>query len=280
MAGLESYSNLSKQTDDLLKKGFCFSQLSAFSIYSKLSQGINIKSSFKSSKQASSSGSVYFQYKSSQFSLKDELQSSNQYKTTLELTPEKFKDLKFKAEVELSPSSTRYTLSAEHSHKKIKSKLAITDQNLLKLSSTFKLQEDKGAGLDLALNPSTMRLTGYNAALWWHASKFQAVLKHISTDKDNYSLGDLSLSGFYTLNSSSKLAAAVTRSSENLGFRLGLQHSPETDRVFKVRFDNEATLGLSLRAKVSPLVTLVTATQFNLFDKEQASYGFRVKINQ
>jgi hypothetical protein len=125
-----------------------------------------------------------------------------------------------------------------------------------------------------------MRLTGYNAALWWHASKFQAVLKHISTDKDNYSLGDLSLSGFYTLNSSSKLAAAMTRSSENLGFRLGLQHSPETDRVFKVRFDNEATLGLSLRAKVSPLVTLVTATQFNLFDKEQASYGFRVKINQ
>jgi hypothetical protein len=280
MAGLESYSNLSKQADDLFKKGFCFSQATAFSIYSKLPQGLNIKSSLKVQNDKSTSASAYFQYKSSQFSVKEDLQSSNTYKTTIEVTPEKLKDVKLKAEVESNTKSLKYTLSAEHSHKLINSKLSLTESSLLKLSSTFKFQDDKGAGLDLALDPSSARLTSYNAALWWNSKKFQAVLRHVSLDKENYRLGEVSLTGLYNLSDSNKLGLVLARAGDQTRLKLGLQHVPENDRVVKVRFDNEATLGVSLRARLNSLFTLVTASQFNLLDNSVAQFGLRLKVNQ
>ena len=78
---LESYSHISKAQEDLIKKGFCFGQVFALSVYSKTPHGLNIKSSFKESMNPDQTtqnlGMIYFNYKTPNFSIRDQVQTNN-----------------------------------------------------------------------------------------------------------------------------------------------------------------------------------------------------------
>lgn len=277
MAGLESYSNLSKLPEDLLKKGFCLSQLSSLTFYSRTPHQLSHKASINVNRDNLISSFASLTYKHSDFSIKQEFRSSRTLKTTVDYSLPKVKDAKFKAEAQVTDHSKSLNLSLEQVNKYARTKLALNDELALRLSAVGKVQEDKGLGLDLTLDLNEKKLTGYNFALWWNFKGFYSVLKHTSTNKEEIKLGDLTLWGVYNWCERLRLAGSVNRDKE---FKLGLEFTPETGNVFKSRLDNEANLAVSMRTKISSLVTVVASTHFNLFDNDLATYGLRIKINQ
>ncbi|OMJ82783.1 hypothetical protein SteCoe_16433 [Stentor coeruleus] len=285
MVGIESYSNLSKQQEDLVKKGFCFGQLAAIGLYAKMPQGINFKSSFKypnASADAQNSSSAYFHYKSSQLTFKEEFLSTNLFKVMLELMPASYKKFKGKVEGEINgkTDAKKLTASVEYTSDKLKSKVAVTEEMLVKASVVGEIKPGKGLGVDLAFDSQAKRLTAYNTAFWWYEDNFRVVLKHISTDKKSYNFGNVGLSALYNWCSKLKLAAGVTYAKGgDSEVKLGLQYLAADNSVFKARLDQSANLAFSLRHKVCEKFTLVTASQFNLGDPK-AEFGFRLKINQ
>ena len=170
MAKLESYNNLTKNQEDLVKKGFCFGQLFSVSAYCKNSQNLSFKSSFKqlldSDHQLCSSSSVYFQYKSSDISAKQDFQTNKIYKTTLETTPIAYPAFKGKLEFEINKllGTTKKIVSGEYTNNKVKGKLTFTDEKTIKLNAVTG-RNKLGGGFDIAYDPSINRLTDYNAAL-------------------------------------------------------------------------------------------------------------------
>ena len=289
MAKLESYSNLSKLQEDLIKKGFCFGQLFALGVYSKTPQGINLKSSFKHSTNKdnsfNNSASTYFNYKNKGFSFKEDLQTSKIFKVTIEYVPESYNKVKGKVEVELDSQANtqKKTASAEYTHDKFKAKFAVTDDIAIKLSAVGSLASQGGAGVDLAFDVGSTRLVGYNAALWWFADDYRFVLKHTSTNKKQYQFGSVTGSVLYNLCPKAKVAGAVVyEKSKPIKANFGIEYDAGESRTFKSRFDQDFTLGFSMRSKVNQYITLVTASQFNIFEAgtPHMQFGVRLKVNQ
>ena len=208
MAKLESYSNLSKQQEDLIKKGFSFGQLLDLTVYAKTPQSINFKSSFKHGND--NLASTYFNYKTPSLSLKEELKTSKVFKGTLEFVPDNYKDAKGKIEIEhnAAEGTTKETGSVEYTHEKFKSKLAITNDIALKLSTVVGIKQG-GVGVDLAFDTNKKRFVAYNAAFWWFTDTYRLVFKHISVNKAAYSFGNLSASVFYNWSPVIKIGGAA-----------------------------------------------------------------------
>lgn len=288
MAKLESYSNLSKLQEDLIKKGFCFGQLFALGVYSKTPHGFNVKSSFKQSVNKDqcfeNSALIYFNYKTPNLSLKEQLQTNKIAKWTAEYVPPEYKQVKAKVEVEhdASKNSNKETASVEYSHDQFKAKLAVTNDIAVKISGVAAIKQG-GIGADLVFDTTSMRFSGYNAAAFWFADKYRVVLKHISTDKTNYNLGNIAASVFYNWCPKLKLAGLVThQAKKDLEISLGMQFDTDDNKVIKARLDQNATVGVSVRTKLNQYLTLVTATQFSLCDKDNGhfQFGARIKVNQ
>ena len=197
MANLESYSNLTRLQEDLIKKGFSFGQLFALSIYAKSPNNVNFKSSYKqllnTDHQPTNQSSSYLNYKTSELSIKQEFQTSKVYKTTFEFTPKQQKDLKGKVEIEFNKEEnvSKQTASVEYTQEKFKAKAALTESLALKFS-TVAGSKGLGIGLDLALELRSLKLSGYNGALWWFTNDYRLVFKHISTNKKKHSFRKLS----------------------------------------------------------------------------------------
>jgi Eukaryotic porin len=285
MAKLESYSDLAKLQEDLVKKNFSFAQDLALSVYGR-SPNFTVKSSFKqhsdASKKNPTSGYTYFEYKSPVFTVRQDIGSNTLYKTSVEYIPENFKQFKAKVELESNPEldTSKKTVSGQYTHEKLKAKLAVTDSLALKLSAVTGVN-NAGGGIELTYENEKSRVTGYNAALWLYRNDYRAVLKHVSTDKKSYSLGSLIASLYYSSNPNLKLGGAVTFNKKELGIQGAAQFTLQEDRILKVRANEKGVLGLALRTKLTPSVTIVTATQFGLLDTDNSlQFGFRLKLNQ
>lgn len=294
MVNLESYSNLTKLQEDLLKKGFCFDNIFSFSLYSKNQHGLNHKASYKQKPSATPVPDMYaytsFEYKNKGFSIKEELETTQNYKTTFEYVPESRPEFKGKLEMVCNTlkDERNNSASVEYSHERVKSKFTLTDTPVFKASAVTGI-DNFGAGVDLGLNLSSLRFTDYNAALWWFTDDHRFVLKHASTNKEAYELGNIIGSLYYNLSQETKLGAALTYKSKaqegnvNVGF--GLSHQLDSCKLLKLRMDSEGMLGVNLRSKLSDYVTIVTASQFNVKSLSQSNYpgmefGFKIKINQ
>ncbi|CAG9334200.1 unnamed protein product [Blepharisma stoltei] len=291
MAKLESYSNLTKLQEDLLKKGYCFGQLAALAVYTKHESGLNTKTSLKQVKSTTDvpniTGTTYFKFTDPRFALKQEFQTSLLYKTILEFTPEKFKNVKGKIEVEANRATgaCKQTASVECSSDKTKSKVAIGSDHLFK-TSIVRSFGSFGAGIDFAFDLNTWRFGTYNAAAYYFADKYRAVLKHISTDNKAYTFGNLVGSFYFVQTAQTKFGAAATVSSAGLSdLTVGFQHALSDNKTLKGRISKNGTVGWNLRAKVNQYVSVTTANQFNLksfcsSENPNWQLGLRVKINQ
>ncbi|CAG9321812.1 unnamed protein product [Blepharisma stoltei] len=291
MAKIESYSNLTKLQEDLLKKGYCFGQLIALAVYTKHESGVNTKTSLKQVKSTTDvpniNGTTYFKLTDPRFTLKQEFQTSLLYKTILEITPEKFKNLKGKVEVEVNRATgaAKETLSVECNTEKTKAKLALGSDKLFK-TSIVRSFGSFGAGFDFGFDLNTWRLGTYNAAAYYFADKYRAVLKHVSTDSKAYTFGNLVGSLYYNYAADTKIGATTTVNNEGVAdLTLGFQHALSGNKTFKGRVSKSGVVGWNLRAKINPYVSVTTANQFNLksfYSSENPNWqiGLRVKINQ
>lgn len=289
MAQLDSFSNLTKQSDDILKKNFCFNQNLALSLYSKL-DSFSLKSNLKYLPESTTNSLIYFQYKGPSLQVKQEIGGSasvkgegpSKLKTSIEYTWESRPYLKTKAEFDSGSGYQKNTFSAEVSKTSNRWKFAFSDDAVFKFSGVFGKKE-MGAGLDLTYDLGPVRFTGYNAAAWLSNDRWRSVLKHESVDSRNYALGNLVAS--FVLNDFHNWAVGVNGklnlTSGKRELTVASQNQLDSNNVVKVRGNASGLVAVALRTRVNSYVQVVTAIEFKPLEKHSAvKYGVRVKLNQ
>lgn len=293
MAQLESFTNLTKLSDDLLKKNFCLNQDLALSLYASKSH-FNFKSSLKQSSDPSrTQSSTYFRYKGENLSIKQELSGTTQesadnlnpigkLKSTIEYTPVSKPFIKAKLELDSGAGYQKNTLSAEVSKSNYKYKLGLSDDAVFKLSGVYGKPE-LGGGLELTYDFGPVRFTQYNAALWISNPKWTGVLKHESSNSREYELGNI-IGSLYFKNLRKwnvGVRGLVNLSNATRSLSVACENKLDDSNLIKARLTSEGSLALALRSRVSQLVQLTAAMEFHPLNKHsEVNYGLRVKINQ
>ncbi|OMJ80641.1 hypothetical protein SteCoe_19076 [Stentor coeruleus] len=285
MAQLESFANLSKLQEDLCKKNFCVAQDMALTAYAKAS-GLTVKTSYKQKTQegkgTASSGSTYFLYKNSNFTVKQELASSSLVKSSVEYVPESKPHLKYKAEFETLGDNEKIALSLESVHQKCRYKAVLVDDITAKFNVVFG-HSHVGGGFDVLFDLGPMRFTTYNAAFWYFKDNYRAVIKHESVNKTGYSLGNI-VASFYSSKRADVLLGGAVKFNyfdRNLYIELASQKKINDTTLVKSKLNQCGYLWLALRSKFTEKVTFVAGAKFNIFLKTSPfEYGFRVKFNQ
>lgn len=288
MAQLESFSNLTKQSDDILKKNFAFGQTLALSVYSKY-DSLSLKANLK---QASSnlSSLAYFQYKGDNILFKQELSSISQSKlaqpgrlrSSFEYTWESRPFIKTKVEFDSASDYQQNTYSVEVSKDAYRYKLSLVDKPLFKLSGVWG-KKDFGAGLDLTYDLGPLRFTNYNAAAWLSNDRWRSVLKHESNNDRAYTLGNLVASVYFRDFHSWAVGVngKFNPAEKTKELCLASQNQLDKDNLIKGRINLDGRLALALRSRLNSSVQVVTAIEFNPLDKHsEVKYGLRVKLNQ
>jgi hypothetical protein len=282
MAKLESFADLTKLQEDLLKKNFCLAQPLALSLYAR-SGTLSVKSSMKQT-SSSSHGLAYIQLLTNRFKAKQEFASCGSVKSLVEYTPETRPELKLKAELESSRSTElqKASFTVEKTLENHRHKLVFADNMTVRFSGVHRLGAF-GVGGDFLFDLGPMRLTTYNAALWLCRDNLRAVLKHESTNTREFVPGNLVGSVFVSqfrglaLGGTVKLALAQ----QEVTASAGLETKVGENNVVKARIDSERNLGIAIRSKVNEKVTVVVASQAGVGErKAPLKFGLRVKINQ
>ena len=289
MAQLDSFSNLTKQSDDILKKNFAFNQNLALSLYSKL-DSFSLKSNLKYLPESTTNSLVYFQYKGPSLLIKQEIGGSasakgegpSKLKTSIEYTWESHPYLKTKAEFDTGSGYQKNTFSAEVSKPSNRWKFALSDDAVFKFSGVFGKKE-MGVGLDLTYDLGPVRFTSYNAAAWLSNSSWRSVLKHESVDTRNYSLGNLVASVVFNDFHSWALGVngKFNLSNKTRELSVASQKQLDSNNLAKVRGNFNGQVAVALRTRVNSYVQVSTAIEFKPLEKHSAvKYGVRVKLNQ
>jgi Eukaryotic porin len=284
MANLENYSDLSKLSDDLFKKNFYFGQDLSVAVYSKW-PGFNLKSSLKQDHKSGAKPKrfwqSYFEWKFSSFNLKHQI-STRSLTTILEVVPEWYTKSKLKLEIDSNPDEeiNSANISAQISDTYHRTKLSLTPDTFFRLSSVVGVNGLE-TGVDLTYDPFTARLVSYNAAVCVYNNVFRAVLKHISVDKASYKLGTLLGSFYYSGIKDYPAALELSLANNKLSTQVAVQSRLSDTNTLKLKANQYGVIGFSVRSKVNSILTIVTATQFNVLDSsEPLQLGLRLKINQ
>lgn len=293
MAQLESFTNLTKLTDDLLKKNFCVNQNLALGLYASVDH-FKFKSSIKQTSDPNKTSALtYFQYKGQNLSIKQELAGTHQesidnlepvgkLKSTIEYTPESRPHIKAKFELDSGAGYQKNTLSAEVSKSNHKYKFGVSDDAVFKFSGVYG-KPQLGGGLELTYDLGPVRFTQYNAAVWLNQNSWKGVLKHESSNTREYQLGNiigsLYLQSVYDW--SIGVRGLVNLSNATSCLSVAGERIFDKSNSIKARLNSEGRLALALRSKVGDLVQLTTAMEFSPLDKySEVNYGLRIKLNQ
>ncbi|CAG9313048.1 unnamed protein product [Blepharisma stoltei] len=291
MAKLESFDRITKLQEDLLEKGYCFNQIAAISLYAKAADDLKTKSSIRQIPSDNhipiTIGSVYFSYSIPQFLFKQEIFTSKFFKSFVEYTNPKYPNstLQFELDHNADSHSQKKSISIEQITEKHRTKFSITDYPSLNISTVAK-HKNFGCGLELALGLRSLRFITYNAALFWSNDRHRIGIKHISTDKKEYSLGNLVCSMYYDFKKDLKLGSSFIYTSEKtVEVKFGCQYRFSPDLIIKTRGDSEGALGIVLRNRINEYLTVVSASQFNVKSLSQnrspkMDFSFKVKINE
>ena len=288
MAHLETYNHLTRSQEDLITKDFCFSQIFALTFYGKTSQKVNFKGSFKelldNDHKYYNSSSALFHFKTPALSLKQCLHTSKLFKTTIQFSQNFRKAITSKLQFEENREKghTKKTLSVAYTHDQLRAKFSVNSDKLLKLSAVTG-HKNVGAGVEVGYDLDSRSLSTYNGTLFVYTPDYQAVVRHISTNKKAFTLGNIVGSLFYRINKDLQIAGVVNYdATKPLGAKAAIQYQADDMRRVKARIDNEGVLGFSLRNRITGMVTVVTGTQFSVFDTPtpHLQFGFRLKFNQ
>lgn len=289
MAQLDSFSNLTKHSDNILHKNFSFCQFLSLSLYSKL-ESFSFKSSLKSQSFSKPDSSVYFQYQGTHLLIKQEISTSlssniknpSKQKSFIEYTWESRPELKTKFELDSGSDYQKNTFSAEVTKPSNRWKFSFSDDAVLQFSGVVGKKE-MGAGLDLVYDLGPVHFTRYNLAAWLGNDRWRSVIKHESVDSRNYALGNVVASVFFRdfHNWAVGVNAKFNLTGKNREIILASQNQLDGNNLVKARIGLDGWLAVALRSRVNEYVQVVSAIEFKPWGKDsEVKYGLRVKLNQ
>lgn len=209
------------------------------------------------------------------------------FKTTIDCIHAKFPNNKGIITIQNDSANRIYKreVAIEQKNEKYRNRFALSDDPALDF--TLVTSNGKfGGGFDTSLALDTFRLKTYDATIYYAHQDYHLALKHISKNPISYALGDLIFSLYYNFKPNFKLGASVTYTSEKtVDITVGSSYELNPDISIKTRGDSEGALALSIRTKISPYVSLLTASQFNVRSlshnhNPKMEFSFRINLNQ
>lgn len=292
MSVLENYEELFKPSEHLLTRGFCFSQMGGFSVYSHLPNhpGL-IKYSFKHYLQPNQKsltvGASTFTYSAQEFSSRFLLSTSKSYKARLNYSLPKVPNssIQFDIESDLFEGISNKIITFINKQESFNLQLGLNTSKSLSLTGVAG-KNSFGAGLDLGFSWETKEFNRRVLALWYLKPDQRVVLNIGKTEKKHEKWTDGFVSALFWFKISESLNLAAKWKMETQGkdpeSELGVEWKSDENRTFKSKIGNAGNMGISIRSQVHPLMSLVAAGRFNVFDTGNLhlQFSFRVKFNQ
>ena len=283
MAKLDSFSDLTKPQENLLRKNFCFGQGVAVGIYAR-EGGMSFKSSVKGlvGSWNGTSALAYFQYKTPCLTLKQEVGNVPVFKSTVEYVNEKNPDFKTKFEAVGRPNENlqKFCLTGEVNKEKYRAKFSVTDELCMKISSVFG-NCGFGAGFEASFDTGSFKMDTYNAALWTCRNDNKLVVKVLNCNKSCGFARNVVFSACFNCFAGKKIGASLNFDGTGARSQVAFEKQLKDGSIFKTRFGGNGMIGFALRTKINDLVSVVTASEFKMRDSSfSPKFGLKLKINQ
>lgn len=284
MAKLETFSNLTRPQEDLLKKYYCFGSLALVNV-----NIVNDKFTFHtrlSERHAEHPrASAWLQFKNDLFLVKGKKRNDRFSHYKLEVTPAKLsKDLKAVLECKLVPdgSAPDASLNVEYNKERCKSKWTyFTAKHLLRMQNTFG-RGDYGLGLEAKADLESLALTDHTVAFWWFKDSSRLVAKHIG--KSFETLGDFEVSYLHRVNDSATLASKVTTkwASRSTALEVGGEYKYDESTWLKGKLNSDGKAALALTKTLTSTLRVSAATELaasSLLTQHADTYKFGLRFD-
>lgn len=284
MAKLETFSNLTRPQEDLLKKYYCFGSLALVNV-----NVVNDKFTFHTrlSERHSENprASAWLQFKNDFLLVKGKKRNDKFSHYKLELTPTKLvENVKAMFECKLLPGGgpVDATLNVELNSEKFKGKLSyLTAKHALRLQQTFGTGE-RGLGLEVKLDTENLSLTDHTSAFWWFKNNSRLVLKHVG--KSLTDIGDIEVSYLHGVNELANIASKVVTkwSSRLTTVEVGGDYKYDQNTWLKGKMNSDGRLALAVTRTVTPNLRASVATELtaqSLLAQHAENYRFGVRFD-
>jgi hypothetical protein len=169
------------------------------------------------------------------------------------------------------------SLTLEHMHSAYRTKLSVSRGPILKTSGVTGT-ETLGVGWDLGFDFVTNRFISYNFAVFLKGLSSRLVLKHESNNRKEYTVGDLVVSGYYPLNSITRLAGEVRLGSDKLlHSEVGVMRDLSENTSIKLKVTDKKMLSTGLMCRVSTELAITGGMDVDLTSGNEVGMGLGVK---
>ena len=287
MVKVESFSSLTKQQEDLMRLGYCYKSLATVTVETSDNEAVfKARAAQKAEGTVLSSSSIKLTKGAVVVTPKRRTDGLGVY--TVEYAANQ--EVKVKAEgrvVDAPEGTTReVTTSVEVKKTDYVVKAAFINPNTaVRLSGTY-LKGNTGFGFDGKFTLEKKRFESYNFAAWYAQDDQTIVLKHNGCDKDKYAPGELALSYYRNVSSSTHLAALAKYSIPTKTPTLDLAGDYQVDKTMTIRgkLSSSGLLGLALSKKLVDCISVTVAAQFDTKKFKTNSltdykFGFKLGFN-
>jgi hypothetical protein len=284
MAKLETFSNLTRPQEDLLKKYYCFGSLALLNV-----NIVNDKFTFHTRLSERHSehprASAWLQFKNDLVSVKAKKRNDRFSHYRLEVTPSKLSQyLKAMFECKLLPEggSTDASLNVEYNHERCKTKWSyLTAKNLVRLQANLG-RGDYGLGLEAKLDLDSLAISEHVLAFWWFKGNSRLVTKHLGKAFDQ--VGDFEVSYLHGVSETATLASkVVTRwASRSTSLEVGGEYKYDGNTLLKGKVNSDGRLALALSKSVTPTLRVSAASELSassLLTNHADTYKFGLRFD-
>ena len=284
MAKLETFSNLTRPQEDLLKKYYCFGSLALLNV-NVANDKFTFHTRLSERHGEHPRASAWLQFKNDLFLVKGKKRNDRFSHYKLELTPAKLlQNLKAVFECKILPDgvSPDASLNVEYNIEKCKSKWTyFTNKNVLRVQNTFG-RGDYGLGVEAKADLESLALTDHILAFWWFKDSSRLVAKHAGKSFDK--LGEFEVSYLNHVNDSATLASKVTTkwASRTTALEVGGEYKYDENTWLKGKLNSEGKAALALTKTLTSTLRVSAATELtasSLLTQHADTYKFGVRFD-
>ena len=276
MAGIPAFGEITKDQEDLFKKGYVYnnSNLASVSILSKSKPMLwKVRGTQRQNKDVPNQSSLlttgWIQYAFKNGRIRGKMSNEQKYMLVGSLVyPQYVPGFKAKGQINVDHKSNDQSakIGVEYKADRLKGKVNLESEGPV-IAAQFTAGPHRccGIGLDGAFSFASKRLIEYNAALWLNTGPSTLAFKYISKSKDAYHLGDFVTSYFRKINDMTQIGVTLTTNWANRQMLLefGGLNKPFKDSEVRAKLNSQGTLGLSFSNKLRKEVKLTVASEFD-----------------
>ncbi|CAG9318809.1 unnamed protein product [Blepharisma stoltei] len=289
MVKLENYAGLSKKQEDLLKKGYCHGSLALFNFnITQTDFTWHTRTSYGKNGVNEPILSSWIQYKQGLAAWKAKKRTDGLSHFIFDWTPKDLvPNLKLKSECKTLKGKTEPSFSLEYTHPRAIGKLVFLGSPLVVKGSLTTGQAAYGLGLDGKFCTESQKLCAYNLAAWWFRKHSRLVVKHIGTNTDEITWGNLELSYYHKLSPKVHVGTRVINDikGKSTDFEIGGDYKYDEKTVVKAKAGTCGGIALGLARQLSDNLKLTLSTALDskaitACDLHDFKFGLRLDYSQ